>query len=208
MCSTKTRKGMFLILTITALLATAGTVFADLPQIDQAKSFKTHGTTEYPVNLLDTANNEDVESRVGGVTDLRVKFDINIQCVDGCSTDDVTITCGTIDSVTVDGLWLYVGISDVTDRTCVTVEFPGIADASDSNDICEDELPVRQLVADAETDGYVTEDDRELVRINVGYPVTSSNFRCDINHDGSINAGDRLYARDAEGNLVCDTECP
>ena len=179
------------------------------PAVDTAMSYKDHGGTEYGINVLDRTDDADVECRwsgpsapeMAGVTKLVVVFDMDIQRLNGDVTD-VEISSGgpNPDTVTLSASnELTIEMSGTTNGVPLTVDFPGIAKASDAGLVCTDSVCIRQLVGDARASGNINAGDRIDVRNQGGLAVTASNFRCDVRADGTFNVGDRIDVRNAGG---------
>jgi len=179
------------------------------PEVTSALSVKTHGATDYSINVLDRTANADVECRRYGVTQLVVGFDTDIQGVGGLDSNDVAISPqGTVDNVSLSASnELTITMSNTANAVPLIVTFPGIADASDAGAVCTDSICIRQLLGDTASDLVLTSQDRVFVRDQMGKAVTSSNFKMDVRADGQINVIDRVDVRDAMGTAFSGS-CP
>jgi len=143
-----------------------------------------------------------------------VGFDMDIQGVGGLDTTDVSLTSGTVTSVSLatsnvltvemTNTLNYVGSGSIP----LTVSFPGIAAASDVSAVCTDSVCIRQLVGNAYgTDTYISSSDLVRVRDVMSTTCTSDNFRRDIYSDGYFSSSDLVQIRNRMSTYV-DGTCP
>lgn len=143
-------------------------------------SRKTHKETYYDID------NGQVEPR-GGNMNLVFTFDREIQSTDGdaFTASDFTISSGTIVSVKPVKQWdqFIVEVENVADEEVFTVSF----DAEDTDGFplqVEACWPV--LLGDVDGNGEVDSADESLVLKDTGAAVNASNFREDLDMDGTI----------------------
>jgi endonuclease/exonuclease/phosphatase family metal-dependent hydrolase len=174
------------------------------PAITAAVSRKPHGTAgNFDVDVFSAQN---TEPRKNGPTQLVVTFDRPIQQLSG-TTNDVTVSSGTVSALAVNGNQLTITMSGVLNANLLSVQFPGIATAGNPSAVCTATLCLRVLLGDAScTTGpnpsTVDALDLVYVRTRVGQTITTSNFRADVNADGIINALDLVSVRVQIGRSV------
>jgi len=176
------------------------------PTVTSAISYKTHGTAgDFGIDVLDRTADQDIEPRFGGVTELVVGFDVNIQGVGGLDASDVTLSSGSVDAVTLTASnELTIDMSGTTNGVPLTVSLAGIANVGL---VCADSVCIRQFLGDVRPDLSINSIDRVDVRDAMGQLVDASNFRADVRADGSFNSIDRVDVRDAMGTPFVGT-CP
>ncbi len=175
----------------------------EAPALLSAYSVKTHGAAgDLAIHLpLDGGGSEP---RTGGPTRIVVTFDQDVYGSGGPILDDVSLSAGIVDDVTIDGNEVTVDLSGVPDATVLTVTFPGIV-----NDVglpSEDELCIRVLAGDVNGDGLVSVTDMVAVRNMLNQPVTARNCHIDVNADGSVSVTDMVAVRNNLGASVGN--CP
>jgi len=179
-----------------------------------AISRKTHGSAgTFDVDLTDPLSggiNVAVECRQGGPTQVIVTFNDNIQGVGDLDPTDIRLTSngatnGTVNNVTIDGNALTIDINGVTDTSRLQISFPGIRNTGGTQ-VC-DTVYLGVLLGDATGDGKVNVLDLLAIKPQVNQPVTTSNFRCDVNADGSINVLDLLATKNNLNHAIPAT-CP
>jgi len=176
--------------------------FSPPPAVVAVDSVKNHGTAgELAIDLPLV---DGVEPRVGGPTQLVVAFDRDVYGSGGPPVDDVAVSSGTVEDVTIAGNVVTANLSGVPDATVLTVAFPGIE--SDEGQPCTDTLCIRVLAGDVNGDGEVSIFDLVTVRDNTGLMATEANCRGDVNGDGGINIFDLVTVRDQTGGTV--GSCP
>ena len=168
------------------------------PVVVAAVSVKNHGPAGDLGIAIPLAGG--VEPRLGGPARLVVTFDQDIYGSGGLPADDVTLSAGTVEAVTIDGNAVTVDIVGIPDATVLTVAFSGIE--SDAGQPCADTLCVRVLAGDVNGDGEVSIFDLVAMRDNTEQTVTEANCPCDVNNDGAINIFDQVNARDQTGATV------
>ncbi len=90
------------------------------------------------------------ESRLGGPTELRVRFDENIFGLGGLDVTDVTVSSGTVTSLTAEGKLLTIMMNGATPNAMLSIGFPGIVD--EWGNVSPSTLSFGVMVGDAEGD--------------------------------------------------------
>ena len=184
------------------------------PTITAAESVKTHGAAgDFGIDVTSTSA---VEPRIGGPTKLVVTFQENIAQLNTAA--DVTVSSGTVSALEVSGAVLTVTLSGVTDKSVLSVGFPGIADANNVAYACADTLCFTTLVGDASSqaggsDGTTNIFDLISVKNTFDRPANASNFQNDVSSqandgpDGVINIFDIIAIKNNFDRNITDT-CP
>jgi len=180
----------------------AGGCQVQAPVMTAAKSVKSHGGTEFAVDLFA----KEVEPRIDGPTKVVVTFDRAIRLVTNTAAD-VAVTAGTVSAVAVNGAELTVTMSGVASGTQSTMSFPGVADAQ----TCEvaastSTLCMATLLGDFDNSASVNVVDLITVRNLQNKVLDATNFRADVDADGSFNVVDLITVRNMQNKLV--TVCP
>lgn len=165
---------------------------AAVPTILSTVSRKTHGIAG--TFDIDSA---DPECRSGGPTQVVVTFDEPIQQVTG-TTADVTLSSGTVSGLIVAGDKLIINMSGAADDAALTIGFGGIANAADVTKVVTDTACIRVQIGDNRiAPGPIAVNIFDLldVRNALGTPVDATNFRRDVQANGSFNIFDLLEVR-------------
>jgi len=169
------------------------------PVLVSAESVKNHETVG-DLGMDVPLSGNAVEPRAGSLTQLVASFDQDVFGVGGLSVDDVSLSAGVVEGVTINGSVVTVDVSGVPDGTVLTVGFPGIENGSGQP--CADSLCVRTLLGDVNGDGQVSIFDLVIVRDNTNQPVTEANCKSDLNLDGAVSIFDLVIVRDQTGGTV------
>jgi hypothetical protein len=166
--------------------------------LTSAFSRKTHGgagTFDVPLPL---SGNVGVECRSGGTTnDYQMIFNFaNPVTVGGAA---VTSGTGSISSFSVSGSQVTVNLTGVTDAQRITVTLINVNDGTHMGNVA---VSMGVLVGDVNGNAVVNSSDVYLTKLQVGQPVTSSNFREDVNANGTINAGDVTLVKAKVGTAL------
>jgi hypothetical protein len=178
------------------------------PTLVSAVSRRTHGGVgDFDVNLpLAPPALPAVEGRSGGPTRLIFTFSALIKALDGTpSANEVSVSAGTVGSVSINGHTLTANLSGVPDQTCLTVVLNGLGDLSNHPLVGDNDVRIRVLVGDANGDGQVASGDITQVKSVSGQVTNSTNFRRDINADGQVASGDITQVKSRSGRSVI---CP
>jgi hypothetical protein len=177
-------------------LLVAGTVFRldlNLPNpltLLSAASVKGGFAIDLP--LTGTPGVEDRRSS-GGTYSLTFTFSNNLTSVAG-----VASSCGTVVSGLIDSTNPHQFIVSLTGVFCnaqdVTVTLTNVQD-DQSNTLASASATMGLLLGDVDGDGSVTMADVNLVRASLGQTADATNFRLDVNPDGTINRMDVSRAK-------------
>ena len=175
-----------------------GTVATSEPLVLQsAFSRKTQGQAgefDLPLPLTGT---EGIESRGGRNDTIYLTFNNNLMGV-----DSVTSSCGQA-SVTLDpddAKNLIVTVGGNCDATNITITANNVID--DQGHVISATLTYGKLIGDVDGSGVVDSRDGHAIRAVAPSPVDSSNFRDDLNSDGSVNARDHMIAKSHRGERL------
>lgn len=158
------------------------------PSIIAAESVMSHGTAgDLGVDVLASGA---YEGRQPGPTKLVVTFDGNVTVVGG--TAAVSVSSGTVTSVTAAGAVVTVELSGVANAALFTASFGGIQSAcGGSADVVSFEVKVGNTDANLSVNIF----DLLSVRNQLAKPVTTANVRSDVQANGVINIFDLLAVR-------------
>jgi hypothetical protein len=172
-------------------------------------SRKTHGAA----GAFDIPSGDSEGRYMGGTsygpTKIVTTFNQDIARVNGDSTD-VTVSSGTIGTITTSGAELTVNMSSITDGTAFTISYPGIVPAGGGSAI-SDQSCWRVLGGNcyplSSSANKVDTLDLLFCRNSLNKTVTAANFRYDVfNSGGTVNTIDLLYLRNRL-NRTCAV-CP
>ena len=105
-------------------------------------------------------------------------------------------------SPTFAGNKMTVNLTGVTNAQQITVELSGVTDAVGQT-LPPSTVPLGVLLGDVTANKQVNASDVASIKSQSGgSPVSGSNFRADLNVDGSINAADIGMARSAAGTGI------
>ena len=174
---------------------------ADSPMLMSAASRRTHADmTELDVEMP-LSGTPGTESRAGGLATLVLTFSEGIKAIDGTLDDnEVSVSAGDVDAVTLDGLDLIVELSGIDDGTCVDVTVIGIEDLAGNALVGDRDLRVNVLAGDTNGSGLVDNSDMISVRVRRGQTVANPTAQYDINVDGVIDNSDLIAVRIHRGN--------
>ncbi len=175
-----------------------GTVSAGEPLVLQsAFSRKRQGKAgefDLPLPLTGT---EGIESRGGRSDSIYLTFNHNLT-----STGSVATNCGQA-SVALDpddAKNLIVTVVGDCNATNIAIGANGIID--DQGNVGYASLTYGKLIGDVDGSGMVDVLDGRAIRAVVPSFVDSSNFRDDLNHDGTVNARDHMIAKAHRGEKL------
>jgi len=179
-----------------AVLHKSGTV--GTLQLVSAVSRKTQrraGTFDVNLPLSGTAG---VECRDGG-GNYSLVFTFTTNVVSGSAS--VTSGTGTAGAPTFSGSTMTVPLSGATDVQTITVTLNGVTDTS-SQVLPPTPVSASILIGDVNGDRTVNTTDVTLTRGQIGMPVTSSNFREDVNVSGTITSADSKQVKSDVGHSL------
>jgi uncharacterized repeat protein (TIGR03803 family) len=179
-----------------------GTVFAldlNLPNpltLLSAASVKGGFAIDLP--LTGTPGIEDRCGRNGAA--ITFTFNNNLTSVGG-----ITSSCGTVISGVIDTTNPHQFIVSLKEGTCnvenVTVSLTNVQD-DQSNTLASASVTMGLLMGDVDGDGSVTKTDLGLVKADLGQTTDATNFREDVNVDGTINQLDVKAVRRHNGTSL------
>ena len=167
-------------------------------QLISAVSRKTQrraGTFDVNLPLTGTAG---VECRDGGGT-YSLVFTFTTNVVSGSAS--VTSGTGSAGTPTFSGTTMTVPLSGVTDVQTITVTLNGVTDTS-SQVLPPTPVSANMLIGDVNGDKTVNTTDVTLTKGQIGVPVTSSNFRDDVNVNGTITSADSKQVKSNVGHSL------
>ncbi len=136
-----------------------------------------------------------IEDRSGG---SRSRFTVNFTFNNElASVGSVATTCGTVESSMIDGSdphRFIVNLRNTCNAQNLTVTLNNVMDGT-SNTILVSEVVMSLLLGDVDGDGSVTTTDSTIARGDVGQTTDGSNFRVDMNANGSIERSDASTVR-------------
>jgi hypothetical protein len=92
-----------------------------------------------------------------------------------------------------------INLTGVATGQTIVLKLTGVTDGSAINDIA---LSMSVLVGDTSWNGMVSASDVTQTKGQVAQPVTTSNFRADVNANGSINASDVSLVKSQTGTSL------
>ena len=167
-------------------LITGGRYCAQLLLPQSAVSRKIHGATGTFDIPLPLAGNPGVECRTGGAAN---DYQIIINFMNPVTVGSVSMAfgIGSVSSFSVNGSEVTVNLTGVTNVQRITVM---LFDVNDGTHMGNVPVSMGVLIGDVNGNAAVDSSDAKLTKAQVGRPVTGSNFRKDVNADGSINVAD------------------
>ena len=134
----------------------------------------------------------------GGNQTLVFTFDGNV--ANGAAS--VTSGAGTVSgSPSFAGNTMTVNLSGVTDVQTLTVTLSNVTNGA-SRMLPTTAVTVKMLIGDTNGDSAVNVSDALQTRNRAGQATDATNFRSDVNLDGSVNSGDTTAVRARSGNSV------
>ena len=156
------------------------TLFEVVPPITptQVVSRKVHGGAgTFDINLPLTGN-PGIECRSGGATN---DYQVVVNFTKAVTVAQASVTSGTGSVAGTSGngtTALTVNLTGVTNAQTISVTLFGVNDGTITNNIT---TTMAVLVGDISYNGAVNSSDVSQVKLQSGQPVTSSNFRTDVN---------------------------
>src|SRR4029077_20429367 len=139
------------------------------------------GTFDVPLPLT---GNVGVECRSGGATN-DYQMIINFANSVTVGTASVTSGTGSVSSFSVSGSQVTVNLTGVTNVQRIAVVLINVNDGTHMGNV---PILMGVLVGDTTGNGIVNAGDVSLTKSQVGATVTSSNFREDVNANGTITS--------------------
>jgi CSLREA domain-containing protein len=159
----------------------------------KAVSRKVHGTAgPFNVNLPVTGSKVGVECRKGGSTHV---FTVILIFPVAVTVSSVSVTpdpkavgaTASVSSASVSGSQVTVNLTGVSNAQTVLVNLFGVSDGTNTNDVS---VPMGVLLGDTNKDRSVTSNDVTLTQSKIGQTLSTTNFREDVDLNGSINSTD------------------
>ncbi len=174
------------------------------PVLSSVVSRKTHGSAgTFDINMPLTGP-AGIEPRKGA-QGLNTPGDFTIVCrfTNAISSlqAQVTTGTGTVNSIVYQGNDVIVNLTGVTDVQVLTLTLSNVTD-SNGNTLLSASVKLGFNMGDTTGNGVVDVGDAAQTRNNSGIATTISNFRTDVNVDGTINGGDVLIVRQKSGNSI------
>jgi Kelch motif protein/dockerin type I repeat protein len=159
------------------------------PRVVRAVSRKAHGSAgafdiDLPLALLD--ENIGIENRNGPVVG---KHQIVVTFANPVTigTASVMTGVGSVASSSVNGAVVTINLAGVKDAQRLGVAISNVNDGQRTGSVM---IPMGVLSADPNGDRNVNSYDLYLIKLELGHSVTASNFRDDLDANGTINATD------------------
>jgi hypothetical protein len=171
----------------------------------KAVSRKTHGSAgPFDVLLPLFGPKIGVECRKGGtskVFQLVLTFPRAVTVASASATPDPAASgaTGSISSFSVNSKIVTVNLTGVSDAQRLLVTLFGVSDGTNTNDV-----PVLMgvLFGDTNKSGSVTDADVTQTQSKVGQTLSATNFRQDVDHNGSINSTDVNLVTSSKGTAL------
>lgn len=167
------------------------------PAVQSAVSRETHGlagTFDIPLSLSGSVGIECRTGAVAGTHQMVVSF-ANPVTLAGSS-----VTSGTgSSSATASGSVITVNLTGVTNAQTITVTLNNVSDGINTGNVA---IPMGVLAGDTTGNGSVSASDVGQTKAQSGIPVTTANFREDVNASGAINAGDISLVKASVGSAL------
>ena len=172
--------------------------FPSAPAVVSAVSRKTHGGAGTFDIDLPTTGNPGIEDRVGPVEG---SHQIIVNFAGSVSVSSASLISGTgnVDNFSTTGGQVTVNLSGVANAQVITIKLGSVSDGVSSGDVS---IPMAVLAGDTTGEGSVNSTDVSQIKLQSGQPVTSANFRVDINANGSINATDASLVKLRSGTAL------
>ncbi len=178
------------------------------PRVSAVLSRQAHaGAGSYDINLLAG----DTECRQDGVTQLVIRFDMDVQAEDGSfdAGDEFVLSAGTfVSTPRVQGREITLDVSGLT-AGCAELHVTGVASARAPGSVLDTRMTLAVLRGDAVSNHAVTACDPVAIRSALAAPVTAQTCRFDLDSDGIIGEIDATIAESALGTQSdCATSPP
>lgn len=165
------------------------------------KSRKSHNGIDYDLPLAygtQVAGTYTVEPRAAGPRGHQLRFEFNqaISAVTSVTAKDFGTTTGRTATFTRDGNVVVVTLPDIADNKRITIELQGV------NGVLNVSTTVGFLVGDVNDTGRVTAADLMGIKLRGVQTVDASNFRFDLNLNGTLNSSDISQIKSRMGNML------
>ncbi len=172
------------------------------PRLLAAVSRKSHGTAgEFDIPLaLDPAPGEaGVECRDGGPEKVVLFF------TEPIASGQISLSCGTLDDVTINGSYLTIDMSSVPNECCLCITLTDVQDLQGDPLVGVKKVYIGVLRSDVNGDGIVDTLEYAAIKSQMFKPVTQDNCRCDVSSNGVINIFDLSICKSDQSTSV---SCP
>lgn len=141
-----------------------------------------------------------IEDRSGGRTgDFQVDFVFSHPVI---NVGGASSSCGTVTGATISGNTVTVTLADVTCNTTeVVITLTNVTD-NQSGTLATASAAMGLLLGDVDGDGSVTKIDSRAVKLDQGATTNATNFREDINTNGTIDRTDANAVKRANGTSL------
>ena len=158
--------------------------FPGAPSVVSAVSRKTHGGAgNFDINLPATGN-PGIEDRVGPVAGAH-QIIVNFAGSVSVSSASVTSGTGNVANFSTSAGQVTVNLSGVADAQVLTIKLGSVSDGVNTGDVS---IRMGVLPGDTTGEGSVNSSDVSQTKLQSGQALTATNFRKDVNANGSINA--------------------
>jgi hypothetical protein len=159
-----------------------------------AASRLTHGAAGTFDIAMPLTGTSGVEDRVAGTYNAVFNFDASV------ASGQVQVISGTatVGAVTFSGNSMTAAITGVTSAEIVTLRALNI----NGDGLPHGDVPFGFLAADANANRLVDKPDQVQIQGQINQPVTSANFRDDINADGQIKRADANLVKTNKGHSI------
>ena len=167
-----------------------------------AVSRKTHGSTNFDINLL-TAS-PAIECRSGGAqNNYRIVFTFPTAVTFGGAAvtpgSGATASLAGSPTTSPDGKRVTVNLTNVSNAQILTVVLAGVNDGTNTHDVS---VQMAVLVGDTTGNGSVNSSDVGLTKSQSGTTASATNFRTDVTVSGSINSSDVGLVKSKSGTAL------
>jgi hypothetical protein len=177
--------------------STTISVYADIAALS-AVSRKTHGAAGAFDVALPVTGVAGIECRWGGSDGLHQIVVSFAQPVTLTEANLIT-GIGSVSSATANGSEVTVNLTGIADAQRIAVRLSNVSDGTTSNDVI---VPMNVLTGDINGTFSVNATDKGLTQVQVGHPVSASNFRTDVVVNGAINSSDVGLVKGNSGSTL------
>jgi hypothetical protein len=159
-----------------------------------AASVLTHGTAGTFAVDMPLTGISGVEARSAATYNAVFTFDTPV------TSGEVTVTNGTasVGAITFNGNTMTAQLTGITPAEVVTLHLTNI----NGDGLAHGDVPFGFLVGDVDANRAVAKADQTLVESEANQPVTTANFRDDLDADGRIKKADTALIKANKGNTI------
>ncbi|MGI8821296.1 MAG: hypothetical protein ACR2ID_10595 [Chthoniobacterales bacterium] len=179
-----------------SVMLTADPVGAPIPAgVVSRKVHAVGGPFDIPLPVV---GNPGIECRTGGANgDFQLVFNFLSPVILSGAT--VTSGTGSVVNASASGSVITVNLTGVTNRQLLTVTLIGVSDGIHFGNVS---ATMGVLLGDTTGDRFVNSGDTTQTRGRSGQQANNTNFRSDVNLDGTINGGDAVVVRSSSGTTI------